>query len=205
MTVVAELEWCRSAGEDRGMPTIPCRPTAQQERERLQHRRRVSRRRAESGGWRTPRPTGSVRPMRPPRSRPAHPPARARPGAWRAPGGVAKGVDDPTGHADRGAGRRLPLVAIASTVSSPVKWSCSATVALSFSRATSPGAPGLCAHAHHRPGPLPWLLPAEDGRAPVRDRSGDTRRSPSRPRRLGVPAGMAAPSPWTATNPGWVR
>jgi transposase len=36
---MAELEWCCSAGEDWGMPTIPRRPAAQRERERLQARR----------------------------------------------------------------------------------------------------------------------------------------------------------------------
>jgi transposase len=35
----ATLESCCSAGEDRGMPTIPRRPAAQRERERLQARR----------------------------------------------------------------------------------------------------------------------------------------------------------------------
>jgi transposase len=37
--MVAELAWCGWAGEDRGMPTIPRRPGAQQERQRLQVRR----------------------------------------------------------------------------------------------------------------------------------------------------------------------
>jgi transposase len=37
--MVAELEWSSSVGEDRGMPTLPRRPAAQRERERLQARR----------------------------------------------------------------------------------------------------------------------------------------------------------------------